>query len=89
MSKISVFGVSEETFNKKMKRNKTLTKISNVTYTIGTVTLIGGAVLSIKNKSLGIKLITASNLAISTCGMIDHWIQLSYDSISENITYKR
>lgn len=89
MSKISVFGVSEETFNKKMKRNKTLTKISNVTYTIGTATLIGGAMLSIKNKSLGIKLITASNLAITTCGMIDHWIQVSYDSISENITYKR
>lgn len=89
MSKISVFGVSEETFNKKMKRNKTLTKISNVTYTIGTATLIGGAMLSIKNKSLGIKLIAASNLAISICGMIDHWIQVSYDTISENISYKR
>ena len=89
MSKISVFGVSEETFNKKMKRNKTLTKISNVTYTIGTATLIGSAMLSIKNKSLGIKLITASNLAISVCGMIDHWIQVSYDTISENISYKR
>lgn len=89
MNKISVFGVSEETFNKKMKRNKTLTKVSNITYTIGTMTLIGGAMLSIKNKSLGIKLITASNLAISTCGMIDHWIQVSYDTISENISYKR
>lgn len=89
MDKISVFGVSEETFNKKMKRNKTLTKVSNITYTIGTVTLIGGAMLSLKNKSVGIKLIAASNLAISVCGMIDHWIQVSYDSISENITYKR
>ena len=89
MDKISVFGVSEETFNKKMKRNKTLTKVSNSTYTISTMTLIGGAMLSIKNKSLGIKLITASNLAISACGIIDHWIQVSYDTISENISYKR
>lgn len=89
MDKISVFGVSEETFNKKMKRNKTFTKVSNITYTIGTMTLIGGVMLSIKNKSLGIKLITASNLAITACGMIDHLIQVSYDSISENITYKR
>ena len=89
MDKISVFGVSEETFNKKMKRNKTLTKVSNITYTIGTVTLIGGAMLSLKNKSVGIKLIAASNLAISACGMIDHWLQVSYDTISENILYKR
>ena len=89
MDKISVFGVSEETVNKKMKRNKTLTKVSNITYTISTMTLIGGAMLSIKNKSLGIKLITASNLAISACGIIDHWIQVSYDTISENISYKR
>ena len=89
MSKISVFGVSEETFNKKMKRNKTLTKVSNITYAIGTVTLIGGVIISIKNKSFGIKLITASNLAITACGMIDHWIQVSYDTISENISYKR
>ena len=89
MSKLSIRGVSESTFKKKLKLNKKLSKVSDIMCGISTVTLLGGVLISVKNKSLGMKLLAASSASMTMYGIVDHWIKLSYDDISDNIKYKR